>query len=97
MNFPIFEALMLLSFGMAWPMSIWKSWRSRTNKGKSLVFLLIIFFGYCCGLVHKLFWQSKIDGAVWLYLFNQVMVGIDLMLYYRNYRIDKASVESRVI
>lgn len=89
MNFPIFEALMLFCFGMAWPMSILESWRSRTNKGKSLFFMLIVFTGYVSGLVHKVYWQSKVDGAVWLYLLNLVMVGIDLGLYYRNSLLDK--------
>ena len=91
MPFPIFEAMMLLCFGAAWPLLIMKSWRSRTNKGKSLFFMLIVFSGYVFGLCHKLLWQEKVDGAVWLYLFNLVMVGIDLTLYYRNRLLDKAT------
>ncbi|MDD4019549.1 MAG: hypothetical protein PHV28_16590 [Kiritimatiellae bacterium] len=89
MKFPIFEAVMLVCFGMAWPVSILKSWRSRTNKGKSRFFMLIVFVGYLSGLVHKLWWQDKVDGVVWLYLLNAVMVAIDGVLYYRNTRFDK--------
>ena len=89
MNFPIFEAIMMLCFGAAWPVSIMKSWKSRTNKGKSLFFMLIIIFGYTCGLVHKIWWQSKIDGVVWLYVLNEVMVSIDVCLYFRNRLIEK--------
>lgn len=80
---------MLVCFGMAWPVSILKSWRSRTNKGKSRFFMLIVFVGYLSGLVHKLWWQEKVDGVVWLYLLNAVMVVIDGVLYYRNTRFDK--------
>lgn len=80
---------MLVCFGLAWPASIWKSWRSRTNKGKSRFFMLIVFVGYVSGLVHKLWWQEKVDGVVWLYLLNAVMVVIDGGLYYRNMRHDK--------
>jgi len=89
MKFPIFEAIMLVCFGMAWPISILKSWRSRTNKGKSLFFLIIIEIGYACGLIHKIWWQSAVDGVVWLYVLNAVMVTIDVGLYARNYRLEK--------
>ena len=89
MNFPIFEAVMMVCFGLAWPVSIHKSWRSRTNKGKSLVFLGIIFVGYLSGLIHKLWWQDKVDGVVWLYILNAAMVTIDVLLYWRNNRIEK--------
>jgi hypothetical protein len=88
-GFPIFEAVMLVCFGMAWPVSIWKSWRSRTNKGKSVFFLLIVFIGYLSGLVHKLWWQEHVDGVVWLYLLNAAMVVTDIALYYRNDRLER--------
>ncbi len=86
---------MLVCFGMAWPVSILKSWRSRTNKGKSWFFLLIVFVGYLSGLTHKLWWQEKVDGVVWLYLLNAVLVFADMILYYRNRRIDKLVRETR--
>ena len=34
------ESLMLILFGISWPFSIAKSYKSRTNKGKSIVFSL---------------------------------------------------------
>ena len=89
MKFPIFEAIMLVCFGMAWPVSILKSWRSRTNKGKSGFFLFIVLMGYVSGLIHKLWWQDQVDGVVWLYVLNAVMVVADGTLYYRNRWFDK--------
>jgi len=89
MSFPVFEAIMLVCFGMAWPVSILKSWRSRTNKGKSLFFMLIVLAGYVSGLIHKCWWQEKVDGVVWLYLLNAVMVLADVSLYARNRRIEQ--------
>ncbi|MDD2597868.1 MAG: hypothetical protein PHO37_01400 [Kiritimatiellae bacterium] len=89
MKFPIFEAIMLLCFGLAWPLSIIKSWRSRTSKGKSLFFLLVVLLGYISGLTHKLWWQSEIDGVVWLYVLNATLIFVDLMIYARNSRLDK--------
>lgn len=36
----IFEILMIISFGVSWPMIVIKSFKARTTKGKSLTFLL---------------------------------------------------------
>ncbi|MBQ9431483.1 MAG: hypothetical protein IJU44_08020 [Kiritimatiellae bacterium] len=88
MDFPIFEAAMMLCFGLAWPASLLKSWRSRTNKGKSLSFLIIVAVGYASGLTHKLCWQQKVDGVVWLYIANATMVALDICFYIRNHFID---------
>ena len=44
----ILEAAMVLCFGISWPVAIVKSWKSRTTKGKSLVFMLFIWVGYVC-------------------------------------------------
>ena len=32
----IFEAMMVVSFGLSWPLSIRKSYKARSTKGKSL-------------------------------------------------------------
>lgn len=50
----ILEVVMIVSFGMSWPMNVIKSWRARTTKGKSLAFLCFIFFGYIAGITSKL-------------------------------------------
>ncbi len=95
MNFPVFEAIMLICFGMAWPLSIVKSWRSRTCKGKSMFFMFVILAGYLSGLVHKLWWQEKPDDVVWLYALNATFVAVDILLYYRNRRFDRLGDERR--
>ena len=40
----IFEIIMIVCFGFSWPMNVIKSYRSRTTKGKSLPFLLLIIY-----------------------------------------------------
>ena len=40
----IFEIIMIVSFGASWPLNVMKSYKARTTKGKSLPFLLLIFF-----------------------------------------------------
>jgi hypothetical protein len=83
----IFEALMLLFFGMAWPFSIYKSFISRTNKGKSLLFLTVAFLGYLFGILHKTI--NDRDLVIYLYMLNINLVLIDMLLYTRNYFLEK--------
>jgi hypothetical protein len=73
---------MLLCFGAAWPFSIYKSYASRSNKGKSFWFLLVIFMGYLAGTLHKLFYSF--DAVIYLYVLNGLMVALDMLLYIRN-------------
>ena len=81
----VFEILMLICFGAAWPVSIHKSITSRSVKGKSVIFLYVISFGYVMGIVHKLMFHY--DIVIFLYVLNLVMVLTDLFLYYRNKRL----------
>ena len=84
------EIAMLLCFGASWPMNVIKSWKARTTKGKSLGFLCLIFFGYIAGISSKLVAFNPDKWYVlFFYVLNLVMVGADLILYARNYRIDK--------
>ena len=41
----IFEVVMIVSFGVSWPLNVIKAYKARTAKGKSLAFLLLILFG----------------------------------------------------
>ena len=81
----IFEIIMLVCFGLAWPFSIYKSYKSRDTKGKSVLFLFIVVIGYIAGIIHKLLYSR--DGVVFLYLLNSIMVSADIVLYYRNKRL----------
>lgn len=83
----VFEIIMLLCFGAAWPVSIAKSFRSRNTGGKSLVFLLVILAGYAAGIAHKII--HKPDFVVWLYFLNAAMVGADTVLWIRNHKIER--------
>ncbi len=78
----IFEIIMLVCFGSAWPFSIYRSWKSKSVKGKSLVFLLIVLAGYLAGILHKIFFNY--DNVIYLYITNFSLVTIDMALYLRN-------------
>ena len=78
----VFEIAMLVCFGFAWPASIWKSWTSRNNSGKSLSFLGIILVGYAAGITHKTLYSR--DPVIALYFINAAMVSVDIALWFRN-------------
>jgi hypothetical protein len=86
----IFEAVMLICFGVAWPVSIYKSWTSRTCAGKSVIFLYIVLIGYAAGITHKLLYSR--DWVIALYVLNSLMVLIDILIYNRNLWIQKSSI-----
>ena len=73
---------MLLCFGAAWPFSIYKSYTSRKNTGKSVIFLFIVLVGYAAGIMHKIL--HNLDFVIYLYILNGLMVIADIGLYYRN-------------
>ncbi len=93
----LFEIIMILSFGASWPMNVMKSYKARSTKGKSLGFLVLIFFGYIAGIISKLInpaYMAEFASkwyVLFFYVLNLCMVGVDLLLYIRNYRLDKAA------
>ena len=97
----LLEALMILCFGLSWPISIRKSWISRTAKGKSLFFEFFIWSGYVFGIARKvILWMeagsagTSLDWLFYLgwffYILNIVEISIDMALYFRNVKLDKA-------
>lgn len=93
----ILEVIMIVSFGFSWPFNVVKSYKARTAKGKSLWFLCLIFFGYIAGIASKLLNEAYMASisekwyVLFFYILNLLMVGADLILYFRNRRLDKKS------
>ncbi len=91
------ESLMLIIFGCSWPANIYKSIKSRTTLGKSLLFEVLIVIGYSCGIIAKIIIYKRtgrLQTSFWFYLIDIVLVMTDICLYFRNLRIDKK--ESRI-
>lgn len=84
---------MLLCFGAAWPASIHKSYTARTAKGKSVVFLATILVGYISGVINKLI--NSPDYVMYLYMLNFLMVATDMVLYFRNKRLDELAEKQK--
>ncbi len=82
-----FEIGMLVCFGLAWPVSIYKSIKSHSVSGKSVFFLYVVLIGYVFGILHKIYYDYNL--VIYLYVLNSLMVFTDIILYYRNVRLNK--------
>jgi hypothetical protein len=76
----VFEISMLVCFGVSWPISIYKSIKTKVVTGKSPLFLGIVILGYISGMLHKIFFSM--DAVIWLYAANLFLVSVDLGLYF---------------
>jgi hypothetical protein len=80
----VLEALMLVCFGVGWPISMLKVLRTRRAEGKSALFMVLVLLGYAAGIAAKFVraahtgaWPELVTG---LYALNAVFVTIDLGL-----------------
>lgn len=81
----LLEALMLLCFGVSWPIDVIKLVRTRRTEGKSLAFMVLVLIGYIAGIAGKFARvggeQTWPEAVTLLYLFNVVAIGFDIGLY----------------
>ena len=86
------EIMMLIIFGCSWPANIYKSITSRTTLGKSLLFEILVIIGYSFGLISKIIIYNRtgeLQASFWVYLLDISLVTTDIILYFRNRRIDR--------
>ncbi len=98
------EMLMVICFGISWPINIVKAWRSRSTKGISLLFYSFILAGYIFALIGKLVlivyylpqpWHETVHWYVlFFYVLNTLMVATGVGIYFHNRHIER-SEESR--
>ena len=103
----LLEALMIICFGLSWPISIYRSYVSRTAKGKSLFFEVFLWIGYVFGITRKILQLNagdNINGLFYLglvfYILNIIEISIDMGLYFRNCRLDRirdAAIERELV
>lgn len=84
----LFEVFMVLCFGVSWPISIYKSIKSKTAKGKSLLFIFMIWIGYVFGILSKVLSES-INYVLFFYVLNITIVSIDIIVFFRNSKLDR--------
>ncbi len=89
----VFELLMIVCFGVSWPLNIYKAWKARTAKGISVPFYFLILAGYLFGIAGKLVKLRQgisTPGYAWFfYLLNSVTVTLGILVWFRNRRLDR--------
>ncbi len=84
----ILETVMLVCFGFSWPLNVMKAYRSRTAKGMSLPFILLIIAGYAAGILAKLM-THQLNYVLIAYFLNLAIVLLNILVYFRNASLDR--------
>ena len=97
----ILETVMLISFGISWPINLIKAFKARSVKGTSLIFLFLIDFGYVAGILSKFLNKTYMAnfGEKWyvlvVYIINFIMVTLNIAVYFRNKKLDRENGRNR--
>lgn len=89
----VFECIMLICFGISWPISVYKSFTSKSTHGKSVIFIAAILIGYIAGIAGKIIGHN-VSYVLIVYIFNFCVVSIDFILYFINKRREQKSLRS---
>ena len=84
----VLETMMIVSFGISWPINLVKAFRSRSTGGKSILFDYLILFGYLCGVASTIL-SHTFHLALYFSVPNILMVTCDIILYYRNRKLER--------
>ncbi len=104
----IMETMMVILFGISWPINIIKAWKAKTAKGTSVLFYSFIWLGYIFALIGKFALINEHAPAPWyetvhwyvmfFYILNILMVTVGILIYFRNSILDaKASKTAKAI
>lgn len=100
----VMEAMMVVCFGLSWPLNISKAWKARSTRGMSLPFYLLIWSGYIFAIIGKLIsihyhlhvagtaqaWTEVVKWYVmFFYVLNLLMLTIGILVYFRNARLER--------
>lgn len=83
----ILEAVMLVCFGLSWPLNAYKSFQARTAIGTSWQFIALITAGYFAGIAAKLI-CGNITWVLAVYVINLACLAVNWAVYFRNRRLD---------
>ena len=99
MTAKVLEAAMLILFGISWPFNLMKSIKTKSTKGKSLLFLILIDLGYTAGIASKFFSDYFVWATDWwvfmIYVINFLFVSADLIMYFINHSKEKSDLISQ--
>ena len=85
----IFETVMLVCFGLSWPLNVIKAYKAGTTKGTSLPFILLIIAGIAAKLI-----CGQINYVLVVYLLNLAIVSMNVVVYFRNAALDRKHAQA---
>lgn len=85
----VLEAIMLICFGLSWPINAVKAYRARTAAGTSWMFLGLITLGYFAGIAAK-FVGGTVNWVLIVYFINVAALAANWLIFFRNKRLDHA-------
>ena len=82
----LLESVMLICFGLSWPVSVVMNIKAHTAKSMSLPFILLIITGYIAGISSKII-NHNYSYVLVIYFFNLFVVSMNVVVYFinRNY------------
>ena len=83
----LLEAIMLICFGLSWPLNAYKNYRAGTAVGTSWQFIAPITAGYFAGIAAK-FVSGNLNWVLIVYFINVVCIAANWLVYFRNRRLD---------
>ena len=83
----LLEAVMLICFGLSWPINAYKNYKAETAAGTSWQFITLITLGYVAGIAAK-FVSGSVNWVLAVYLINLCCLAINWAVYLRNRRLD---------
>lgn len=84
----ILETVMLVCFGLSWPMNVYKNYKARSARNMSIQFITLIMLGYIAGIGAKICNQNY-TYVLAVYIINLIFVSTNVPIYFRNKRLDK--------
>ncbi len=88
------EILMLITFGLTLPASIFRTFKKKSSQGKNIFLSIVVAFGYMCGMASKIAhiiiggkdMASAMAVVVIFYIINfaLILADIALSLHYRS-------------
>lgn len=82
------ESVMMVCFGLSWPINMIKNYKAKTAKNASLLFILLILFGYIAGISAKII-AGRFNYVLVVYFINLFFVLMNLAVYFINRGYDK--------
>lgn len=84
----VLEAIMLVCFGLSWPINAMKAWKAGTAVGTSWMFLGLITLGYIAGIAAK-FVGGTVNWVLIVYFVNLAALVANWIVFARNCALDR--------